>query len=305
MTENRPEVARPLAGIALMVLAMQLVAVTDAAAKILSADYPVLQISWARCFFQFIFLLPIFLVRHKPRIAAVKIQPRAILRHSIRGGLFAAAMSSFFVAIRDNPIPDSLAVLFISPLFVTAAAPFLLRESFDWRRGAAVVLGFLGVLAVLRPGGDFRPTILFALMAGICYGGYIMATRESARRLPPLLTAFYAMTAAAILMTPFAILNWTPPDLRGWLIMSLMGLLGAFGHYFIAKSCEFASASLIAPFNYSELICAVLLSYFIFNHFPDGWTWGGILLIVGSGVYVSIREYRRRPLVRAPLAGDI
>ena len=163
MTENRPEVARPLAGIALMVLAMQLVAVTDAAAKILSADYSVLQISWARCFFQFIFLLPIFLVRHKPRIAAVKIQPRAILRHSIRGGLFAAAMSSFFVAIRDNPIPDSLAVLFISPLFVTAAAPFLLRESFDWRRGGGGRLGIPWCSCRVKAGRRFSPDDSFRI----------------------------------------------------------------------------------------------------------------------------------------------
>ncbi|MEH6651634.1 MAG: DMT family transporter [Motiliproteus sp.] len=286
MTKNQQ---RPLLGIGLMILGMMLVPLLDACAKVLSRDYPVLEITWARFMFHFLWLLPVV---HWQRLPWWRMPSMPGIQ-VIRSLFLTFATLLFFLAIKDNPIPNALALLFISPLVVTLVAPFALGESFDGKRAGAAVMGFVGVLVVLRPTSDaFQPSVLFALAAGISYACYLMATRKLANRSAPLLTLFYTAIAGLLLLSLMVPAVWVTPDAKGWGVMALMGLFAAAGHYMIIRACEYASASLLSPFNYTEIIGATSVSYLLFGYFPDAMVWIGIAIISISGIYVSMLEYR-------------
>jgi len=280
---------RPLAGITLMIGAMLVVPLLDGCAKILSQDYSVFQVSWARFAFHCIWLLPLVSLRGH-RWWRLPPFPRT---QFVRSLFLLLATVSFFYSIRTNPIPNALALLFVSPLIVAVLSPLLLREEFRASRLVAAIVGFVGVLVVLRPASDaFDPTALFALVAGFSYAMYIITTRRLANRAPPLLTLFHTAVAGFLVLTLVMPLVWVWPDSKSWQLMALMGLFAATGHFMIIKACELAAASLVAPFNYVEIVGATAVSYVLFGYFPDSWVWMGMAIIAGSGLVVSMQEFR-------------
>ena len=288
MTNLQPE--RPLLGISMMVLAMLLIPPLDVCAKYLSQDYPVMQVVWARYFFHFLLLLPLVTLRkqqwwHIPKHAST---------HVIRSILLLLSTLFFFIAIKDNPIPNALALLFVSPLIVTGIAPLFLGEQFQPKRASAALFGFMGVLIVLQPTtNNFNPSILFAILAGASYAFYIMTTRKVSNEVAPLVTLLYTAIVGMVVMSFVVPAFWQTPDLHGWLVMALMGAFAAIGHFLIILACEFASASLVAPFNYVEIVGATVVSFIVFGTFPNALVWVGIAIIVASGVFISLFEYRQ------------
>jgi drug/metabolite transporter (DMT)-like permease len=277
---------------ALMTLAMQIVPITDAIAKLLTANsgLGVAQVAWARLAVGTLFLLPLG-ASSLPLRSGKRAVWHALRPHWLRGTCWAGASLFFFAAIKDNPLPNALALIFIAPLFVTITAPLLLGEAFSFRCVAASAVGFIGVLIVLRPAADdFSPALSLALVAGLCYGGYIIATRYAQSRSAggDGHTAFMAMLTAAIISTPLAFLDWQAPTAGDWLLIITMGGLSALGHFTIAKSCKYAGASQVAPFHYTEIIGASTLSWWLFNELPTANTTVGIMLIIAAGIYVSL-----------------
>lgn len=280
---------RPVLGITLMIIGMLIVPLLDGCAKILSADYSVLQVSWARFAFHFVWLLPIVAWRgHRWwRI------PSSPWLHASRSAFLLIATVFFFLAISVVPIPNALALLFVSPLIVTVAAPFILDERFAPARITAATIGLFGVLVVLRPGTtDFSPMALFALGAGFSYAMYIITTRRVAGRSPPLLTLFYTAVVGFFVLSLVMPWVWIWPDATGWGLMALMGLIAAAGHFMVIKACDYADASLLSPFNYAEIIGATAVSYWLFGYFPDTWVWTGIAIICGTGIAISLWELK-------------
>ena len=279
----------PLIGMGLMTLAMVLVPILDLFAKFLTLDYAVLEITWARFVFHGLWLLPLLAWKG---IVWWRMPPQPWLQIS-RSLILTVTTVAFFFAIKDNPIPTALTLLFISPLVVAVVAPIWLGESFDALRGLAVVFGFVGVLIVLRPTADsFSPSILWGVLSGVTYAFYIMITRKLSASVPPLLTLFYTAIGGVLVLTPILLLSnvWKMPDLTGWVMMASMGLFAAIGHFFIIMACEYATASQLSPFNYFEIVAATAISYFAFDFFPDLYVWVGVAIICISGAYVSYRE---------------
>jgi|TARA_B110000977_G_C11073291_1_gene490303 drug/metabolite transporter (DMT)-like permease len=292
----------PLIGMGLMMLAMVLVPILDLFAKLLSADYAVIEITWARFVFHGLWLLPLLTWKG---IVWWKL-PQQPVYQLMRSLMLTATTVSFFFAIKDNPIPTALTLLFISPLIVAVVAPLWLGETFDTLRGVAVVCGFLGVVVVLRPNADdFSPSILWALVAGVGYAFYIMFTRKLSSSSPPLLTLFYTAVGGVLVLTPFVGPVWITPDVKGLVMMASMGLFAALGHFFIIMACEYATASQLSPFNYFEIVAATVISYFVFDFFPDIYVWVGIAIICSSGAYVSWRELQLSKRARAVADGRI
>jgi len=148
------------------------------------------------------------------------------------------------------------------------------------------------VLVVLQPTTDaFNATILFAILAGASYAFYIMTTRKVSNVVSPLVTLLYTAIVGMIVMSFVVPAFWLEPTPQGWLIMAVMGACAAIGHFLIILACEFASASLVAPFNYVEIVGATLFSFFVFGYFPNLMVWIGIAIICASGVYISVMEY--------------
>jgi len=288
---------RPLVGILLMLGAMSVVPFMDAIAKQLSGHLPVLQLVWARYFFHFCLIFPVVMLRYGPRRM---VPPRPLLQ-LLRGGLLLASTILFFAAIAEMPLADALALIFVSPLLVTALSPWVLGESVGPRRKLAVLVGFLGALLIIRPGaGAIQWPALLALGAGVVFGLYLLTTRRLAGSAPPLVTLTYSAAAGALIMSFVAPMVWVVPSLTDLAGMVMLGAIAAGGHFLLIKSFDFAPASLLAPFTYSEIIMTTLLGFVFFGDFPDSWTWAGIAVIIGSGVYISLRERVRGARPSAP-----
>jgi len=288
---------RPLVGILLMLGAMSVVPFMDAIAKQLSGHLPVLQLVWARYFFHFCLIFPVVMLRYGPR----RLIPPQPLLQLLRGGLLLASTILFFAAIAEMPLADALALIFVSPLLVTALSPWVLGESVGPRRKLAVLVGFLGALLIIRPGvGAIQWPALLALGAGVVFGLYLLTTRRLAGSAPPLVTLTYSAAAGALIMSFVAPVVWVVPSLTDLAGMVMLGAIAAGGHFLLIKSFDFAPASLLAPFTYSEIIMTTLLGFVFFGDFPDTWTWAGIAVIIGSGVYISLRERVRGARPSAP-----
>ncbi len=282
-------------GMVLMTVAMQIVPFSDGLAKILTGEHGLSpsQTAWGRIFFAALFLAPVARVHTRFRRGG-KSFLRLMRPYWLRGACWAGATLCFFAALKSNPLPQALSLLFVSPLFVAIAAPFFLREKFLVSRLGLLLAGFAGVLIVLRPASDdFSPSLLWALGAGLCYGGYLMATRRGGE-LGAGAGTFMMMLAACILVLPFAAAEWRTPSLLEWSLMGLMGGLSAAGHFLITKSCEHAEASQVAPFNYTEMAGALAVSYLFFGELPLPLDYAGIALIMSAGVGVAVIDGRQR-----------
>jgi drug/metabolite transporter (DMT)-like permease len=219
----------------------------------------------------------------------------------VRSALLLASTAIFFVALRYLPVANATAIAFLSPLIVTALSVPLLGERVGPRRWAAVLVGFLGVLVVVRPGFGLQwPALLPALVA-TCLGLYQIATRVLARVDDTSTTIFHTAvvgTVASLIAIPF---YWQAPTLPELALLILLGSLGAAGHMLIVHAYRYAGASVLSPFIYTQLVWATAGGYLIFDQFPDPVTLVGATLIIGSGLYVYLRE--RALLVAARQSG--
>lgn len=283
---------RPLLGIGLLLIGLAIVPAMDAMAKYLSAFYPVFQITWGRYFFHFLVMAPWILCVYGPK----GFRPKRLSLQLLRAGFMLTASLSFFGALSAMPMADAIAILFVSPLLVTGMAPFLLGERVGPRRLFAVLAGFVGALIIVRPTGDGVgwPALLALLSAGL-YSGYAICTRKLAGAAPPLITLLFTASVGAVVLTVIMPFVWVQPALEHWPLFVGLGLISAFGHFFLIKAFELAEAPLLAPFHYSELLTATVIGYLVFGDFPDAWTWVGAAIVAAAGLYVTWREYRLAP----------
>jgi drug/metabolite transporter (DMT)-like permease len=278
--------------ILLLLGAMAILPLMDAIAKHLSHEMSLWQITWARFTFHVLWLTPAFLARHRLR----ELMPARAGLQLLRGLCLTASTFLFFAGVAYMPIADTLALSFVSPLSVTLLSPFLLGERVGFRRLSAVGVGLLGALVIIRPGlGVFQPAALFGISTGLVYAFYVIITRRLAGTAPALVTLAYTALLGLIgtsLIVPFF---WVAPSLEQWGFMVALGAIAALGHYLVILAYERGEASMLSPFSYAEMIGAVTVGYVFFGDFPDRWTWVGIAILIGSGVYISIREHRVSP----------
>ena len=287
-----------LTGIVLILVSMSIVPVMDGLAKELSTRYPVLEIVWSRYFFHLLYLFPVVIVRY----GLSALFPSHPMLQIVRGGLLLASTILFFAAIAQMPIADALALVFVSPLIVTALSPSLLGEHVGLRRWIAVLIGFVGALIIIRPGFAAIDTgTLLALGAGVIYALYMIATRRLSGSAPPLVTLTYTALLGAVAMSAAVPFQWVPPSPVDWSMMAAMGGCAALGHFLLIKAFDHAQASVLAPFGYSEIVMATIVGFVMFGDFPDIWTWAGVAIIILSGVYISLRERQ----TKSPIASAV
>ncbi|HET8997967.1 MAG TPA: DMT family transporter, partial [Acetobacteraceae bacterium] len=179
---------------------------------------------------------------------------------------------------------------------VTALSVPLLRESVGWRRWSAVMVGFAGALIVIRPGGGLHdPSVLLLLGSSLAYALYQIATRSvgnaDSAATGIIFTALFGSLAMSLAM-PFVFVM--PRTLLDTALFCSLGLLGGSGHYLVIRAFQLGRAAVISPLGYVELIGTTILGYLIFDNFPDAWTWVGATLIILSGLYIALRERRRK-----------
>ena len=268
-------------------LAWVMLPIMDGFAKYLSADLPVLQITWARYFFTIVFTFPVMFFFFRKNLVWTD-KPKL---QFIRGIILLTANICFFYAISVISLAKALTLAFVAPLIVTAFSPIFLSEKVGFRRWSAVIIGFIGSLVVIRPGFvEINLASFAALGTGIMYGFYLIITRKLSTSDNPLLTLLLTGLVGAVIISCLMPFVWVQPTINQWSMMAAIGVFACIGHLFLILSLKYADASKLAPFSYFEIITNILIGYYFFGDFPDNWTFLGLAIIVMSGIYIYQRE---------------
>ena len=208
----------------------------------------------------------------------------------IRGLILLIANICFFYSISVISLPKALTLAFVAPLVVTAFSPIFLNESVGFRRWTAVIIGFIGVLIVIRPGiVEFNWASFAALGTGFCYALYLIVTRKLKNTDNGLLTLLITSIVGTLVLSLYLPFIWVKPTFSEYLFAINMGLIAALAHGMIIISYNYSDASKLAPLGYFEIITNILIGYIWFSDIPDKYTFIGLLIIILSGVYVFRR----------------
>ncbi len=290
----RDNIAR---GIAIMVVTMFVFAIQDGVTKQLAARFEPPQIILVR--FTAFFVLGLWLVRGDGmRRAFHSIRPWLQLA---RGVVLVVEMIGFVLTVRYLPLADTHAIMASTPLMVTVLSIPLLGEAVGARRWVAVLVGFSGVLLILRPGlVEMQPGTLLAIGVAALYALFNVLTRLTSRVDGAGTTLVWTGSTGLVAMLVVAPFVWRWPDATGWLLLAAVACLGTFSHWLFIKALECAPASVLQPYSYTVLVWATLVGWLLFGDFPDAYTIAGALVIVASGVYTFYRERLRARAALAP-----
>lgn len=298
-----PAQSKPLA-LALLVTTTILFAVGDTIAKLAVSTLVPPQILFIRCIIVAALTVTFVWWRKGPQAFHSNHPKTQIFR-----GIAILVSSLLFVSgLSYLPLADVSAINFIWPLLITVFSVLILKEKVGLRRWGATLVGFAGMLLIIRPGTSaFQMAALLPIGAAVAWSMAAVVTRSVSARDPAETTLVWTslvMLAGACLIIPF---YWRTPTPMEWLFMTLIGLISVVGHSILVFAYERATASFLAPFSYIQLIWATLLGYLVFGTFPDQWIAAGSALIVASGVYTVHRErvrYRERLRAEAEAGGS-
>jgi len=278
-----------LKAVGYLLVALILFSGLDSSAKYLAtqSDLPMVQIVWVRFVGQFLLMLTILSALPLSTLFATRKLGWELLR-----SLFMAATTAFnFLALQHLRLDQTVTVIFLGPLIVALLAGPLLGEWVGWRRFAAILVGFAGILLAVRPGMNLDPAFGFAFGAVIAFSFFVLLTRYLSAYDRPLSMLFYSILLGTFGIAPFALWAWVwPQSLLQWLLLALLGTLGGVGHYLFIHAYRLAPAPIVAPFLYLQLLTMVIFGYVVFGQLPDAWTIAGSTVIIGSGIYLIHRE---------------
>ena len=292
------ESERPLSGILIVVGSMTLFSCSDAISKSLTETLPPLEVTWFRWLGYLVFLLP-SMVMSRGRVLVTGAPFYEVGRAL---GLLGSSML-FIYGLRALPLATASTINFVSPMFVTLLSIPLLGEKVGARRWAAVFVGFVGVLIVVRPGaGSFDAAAMFPLLSALCWAFGVIFTRKAARSDGPVTAMAYTALVGFAVLSPMVVDGWVSPTPGQWAVATLMAAAATAAQFGIALAYRRAPASLLAPFSYSQIIGAATLGYLVFGNVPGLATAAGAAIIIASGLYTAHRERIRttsRPAVSA------
>jgi len=289
-------VEAPGRGMACMIAGGLLLTMNDGVVKWLSGDYQVGQILAIRGAAAVILITCVLCWRREFNIFQVR-YPKIQL---LRAVLMIASTFLFVNGLRLMPLADTVAIAFVGPIFVTALAPVLLSEKVGWRRWTAVLVGFIGVLIILRPGGGaLNWAALLPAGAALCGACRDLLTRGISQGEASGTTLFYSTLGVALAGAVMAPFGWQTPDLADLGLFALAGLLLSVAHFLHIETFRFAEAAVVTPFKYSALLWAMAIGYLAWGDIPDHRTFLGAALLVASGLYIFHREGRRSANVPA------
>ena len=276
-----------------MVLAIALFSLMDATIKHLRGDLPAMEI----LFFRLLFggLPAIWLIRREGGWRALRTERP--LWHIGRTVLTLGALFCFFHAYRTMPLADAYAVMYAAPLLVTALGVPILGERVGPRRWAAVAIGFLGVMVVLRPGGAVLGTGgLVALLGTVLIAVNLVWLRLLSRTDSNATIVAWFTVVGTALSGALAAVDWHWPIGDQWLWLVAVGLLGGIGQIVITEALRCAPVAVVSPFHYTSLLWGVALGLALFGDVPDATVLLGAAIVAACGVYVVHREARAKPL---------
>ena len=278
-------------GIALVSLCTLCFATLDACAKWLIHSLPVIEVVWLR-FVAHVLWVALLLA---PMQRGELLQVRSPRLQAIRGLMLALMTGVNFWALQYLQLAETAAIQFSVPLLIALYSAGKLGEHLDARRWLAIAIGFIGVLLVIRPGtGGFHPAIVLSVINALVYAAFNLLTRKMAATESPAATQLMSALMAAAVLAPFALLQWsTPASLTEWAVIAACGFCGALGHYGIALAHRYASAAVLSPFMYQQILYMTLWGWLLFAQVPDAFVVAGAVVVVSSGLWMLWMEMRR------------
>jgi drug/metabolite transporter (DMT)-like permease len=296
MSGRETEAHRRLVGIGLMVGAFAMFAMLDATAKYLMGFLGVGLVVFARYGFSLAFVGLLVWQQGGPGLL---VTGNGVLQ-IVRGLLLMVSTSTNFIALGYLQLAQTSSIAFSNPLWVCALSPLLLGERVGPRRWVAVLVGFIGVLLIIRPGTmSFHWAMLLSLTSALSTALYQIATRRVGVEDRAITSLFYVSLVGSVAAAPLAPIGWAMPSVGQWGLLVLAGFFGSFGHYMLAQAHRMAPAPVLSPFVYTQIIWMTLFGFVLFGDVPDVMTIIGGSAVVASGLYVLYRER----LVRNP-SGD-
>lgn len=286
-------------GMAIMVLSVLLLPLMDAIGKWLAMadNMPPATVTFMRFFIQC--WLMFFILIIVGGFAALRTQH--LVGNLIRGALMGFGGLCFFTAVKYMPLADAMAVFFAEPLILTLFSAIFLKEKVGWRRFSAVGIGLIGTMIVIQPSFEiFGAVSLLPLATAVTFAIYLILNRKYGAKESPLVMQLYAgmggwvFAGLAMIFGSMAGVGdlsfGLPYGIQPWLLLLLLGAIGTVSHLMVVQAFKLAPASMLAPFQYLEIVNAVLVGLIVFGDFPTPSKWLGIAIIVGSGFYVFMRE---------------
>ena len=276
-----------LKGIGLIVAGCAFLMASDAISKWLSQTYPVGQIMSLRNVFV---LIPILIVAWRSgSYASLRIHSWGA--QSLRASFHVLSAALFVASVSLLPLADVHAIGFSGPIFIAALAPWLLGERVGWRRWCAILVGFGGVLIMLRPtGASFHLFGLVPLAAALSSSLRDIVTRRMSRTETSMSMLFFSSLAVIIGGLTTLPFGWQPLTWTSLGLFALNGLVNGSAHFLIIEAYRHAEAAVVSPFKYSMLLWATLFGFLLWGHLPDRWIVLGTLPVIGSGLYLLHRE---------------
>lgn len=307
--------AQNLIGISSALGASFFFTVNDTTIKFLSGGYALHQIVMIRAAIGLVFLL----VMVMPLMGGFHhLRTKRLGMHVLRGLCVVFANMTFFLGLSSLPIAEATALFFVSPLAITLFAVIFLKETVGPRRWAAVGVGLLGVIVIIRPGGEsFQAAALLPVAAAFGYAALHTLTRKiGATESAATMTFYIQLTFIAVSLgigffvgdgrlapgdgtaMDFLLREWVRPPVADYKFLVLLGLASTAGGYLISQAYRLCEAGLAAPFEYVAMPLSIFWGLVVFGEWPDFWAWVGIALILSAGLYMGLREARQgRPLV--------
>ena len=263
----------------LMILGMSLIPLGDSAGKLLVENHNIAPpfVAWSRFALGVLLLVPFLTTR--------EIDRRYLFdwRIILRGALITGGILSILTALSTEPLPNVFAAFFVGPIVSYVLSILLLGEKVSLLRSLLLGIGFVGVLFVVRPGFGMTPGLGFAVLAGTCYGTYLVASRWLAGVAPSRSLLLSQLLTGAVLLTPLGLFNWPDLGLTATALIALSAAASMGGNYLLVIAYGIAPATRLAPFVYFQLIAAVGLGWASFGDLPDALACAVIALLVVSG----------------------
>jgi drug/metabolite transporter (DMT)-like permease len=274
-----------LAGIGLMLLSIFMFSFGDALGKFIVATYSVGQLLWLRACAALMVLLPM-IWRHRAEFRKLERPWLQLLRVT----LSTLEVAAFFLAAAYLPLADVVTYYLACPIFVTALSAIVLRERVGWRRWSAILIGFCGVLIALRPSSQTVSWPALIALSGSLSFALLMLITRSLRATPDIVlvsSQFAGTFALGALMSP---IGWVTPGLGSLGLFAAAGCISVSALLCVNRSLKLAPASVVVPYQYSMIVWAVMFGYFVFGDVPSIATILGAAIIIGSGLYIFLRE---------------
>lgn len=280
-----------LVGIGLVSLCYLCFTMIDGGAKWLVSAMPLLMVMWLRFVTQVVFTAALLL----PVRGLALVSTRHLRWHVLRGVMFMLMTGMNFWALQYLQLTVTTSIYFTVPILIALASARVLHERLDAGRWIAIIVGFCGVLVIVRPwSAEFHPAMGLAVANALLIAAFNMMTRRLAAYDPPETIQFLPAVVATVGLLPFAIAAWEWP--QGWLewtMACVLGLFGGLGHYLLAAAHRYAPSSVIAPFLYQQIVYMALFGYLVFGDVPEPGVWIGSAIVIASGLYLFARERSR------------